>query len=60
VYESSGITCQLSVRLSTGKPKPFNPDEMVLTVSRALEKANIERKNKILKLEVAQTILSTE
>jgi len=34
--------------------KPFNHDEMVLTVSRALEKSNIERQNKILKQEVAR------
>jgi len=34
--------------------KPFNHDEMVLMVSRALEKANIERQNTILKQEVAR------
>jgi len=34
--------------------KPFNHDEMVLTVNRALEKTNIERQNKILKQEVAR------
>ena len=34
--------------------KPFNHDEMVLTVSRALEKSIIERQNKILKQEVAR------
>ena len=34
--------------------KPFNHDEMVLTVSRALEKTNIERQNNILKQEVAR------
>ncbi len=34
--------------------KPFNHDEMVLTVNRALEKSNIERQNKILAQEVAR------
>jgi DNA-binding NtrC family response regulator len=34
--------------------KPFNHDEIVLMVSRALEKTNIERQNTILKQEVAR------
>ena len=34
--------------------KPFNHDEMLLVVDRALEKKNIERQNTILKQEVAR------